>query len=545
MKKVNCTKLFSLMLISILLFWNVFPLVGLAGSFITPGTPIKPGQAISPGDPISGGDFLIPGDVFQPGDAINPGDSYNDGKNISSGTPILENFPLTNGTFIIPNAPPLPPNFVFGGDSFTPGDPISPGDPSGAGETSSGNVDGNGKAIEGGDPGSNGKAVEGGDPNGDGKAVEGGDPDGDGNAIEGGNPDGNGNAVEGGDPGGNGNAVEGGDPDGNGTGFEGGDPDASGNSVKNGNPGGEGNTSEGTAAESNPSVLNLFVSSTDTSRGPAGFMVGLLKDYKRYGLSFFDKIAQAGASYYAGFNFKDLGNGKYSVYGKNKLNNKISDWFYQRYKTYKFDGNEAHFGPNSRHIGKSRFDSFFESKSIGGGAGFWGNTKNSLVKSLNESWNPASKSFWKFSNSLKLGGPVNAVLSSFNSIYDYGFGDDPIKRSKGIGSTDFAATLTTDVAIGVGSTAIGSVASSMAAGALAGSAVPVVGTAVGAVVGLGAGLTTTYLINGTATGRRLKAGATKLIKNAYDGGVDLAKKGAKAVSDGVSSAFKRIGGLFG
>jgi hypothetical protein len=521
MKKINKTKFLSLMLLSILLFWNVFPAVSLAGSFITPGTPIKPGQAISPGNPISGGDFLVPGDVYQPGDAIVPGNSYNDGKNISSGTPILENFPLTNGTFIIPNAPPLPPNFVFGGDSFTPGDPISPGDPSGAGETSSGNVDGNGEAIEGGNPGGNGNVIEGGDPNGDGKAIEGSNPDG------------------------NGNAVAGGDPDGNGNGIEGGDPDGSGSAVESGDSSAEGNASEGTAIESNPSVLNLFVSSTDTNRGTAGVMVGLLKDYKRYGLSFFDKIAQAGASYYAGFDFKDLGNGKYSVYGKNKLNNKISDWFYQRYKTYKFDGNEAHFGPNSRHIGASRFNSFFESKSIGGGAGFFGNTKNALLKSLNESWNPASKSFWKFSNSLKLGGPVNAVLSSFNSIYDYGFGDDQIKRSKGIRSTDFAATLTTDVAIGVGSTAIGSVASSMAAGALAGSAVPVVGTAVGAVVGLGAGLTTTYLINGTATGRRFKAGATKLIKNAYDGGVDLAKKGAKAVSDGVSSAFKRIGGLFG
>jgi hypothetical protein len=193
---------------------------------------------------------------------------------------------LTNGTFIIPNAPPLPPNFIFVGDSFTPGDPISPGDPSGAGETSSGNVDGNGKAIEGGNPGSNGKAVEGGDPNGDGKAVEGGDPDGDGNAIEGGNPDGNGNAVEGGDPDGNGKGIEGGET------------------------GDNGNASEGNTGEGNPPLITTFLSTTDTSRGPFGVFTGALNDYKRYGLDFFDKISQAAAAGYAGLKFNELQSGK-------------------------------------------------------------------------------------------------------------------------------------------------------------------------------------------------------------------------------------------
>ncbi|MGM0831157.1 MAG: hypothetical protein ACQEWF_24375 [Bacillota bacterium] len=524
MKKVDFTKLTSLLVVSFLLFWSFFPVVGYA--FITPGKSYQPGKAITPGKsyqpgvPIGGGTFLVPGEVYQPGDTYTPGKTYNGGKTTNPGTPILVNFPLTNGTFIIPNVPPLPPNVIFGGESFAPGDSITGGTPSQPGDS---DVDGNGKELEGGNVDADGNPIEAGNPEGNGNPIEGGDPNGSGNFDANSNPLKGGEAGSGGNPSSDGEASQG-----NGT-------------TIGTNP----STGEVNQGETTPSVLNLFVGSTDSSRGIVGTIVGGLKDYKRYVLGFADKLAQAGATYYAGFKFNDLENGKYSVSGKNKLNNKISDWFYQRYKTYKFNGEDAHFGPYSRHIGESRFNDFLKSKSLGGGVGFWGNMKDATVKSLNESWNPASKSFWKFSNSLKLGGPVNAVLSSFNSVYDYGFGDDPLKRGKGLGSTDFAASLTTDVAIGVGSTAIGSVASSMAVGALAGSTVPVVGTAIGAVVGLGAGLTTTYLINGTATGRRLKEGTTKLIKKTYDGGINLAKKGAKAVSDGVSSTFKRIGGLFG
>ena len=68
----------------------------------------------------------------------------------------------------------------------------------------------------------------------------------------------------------------------------------------------------------------------------------------------------------------------------------------------------------------------------------------------------------------------------------------------------FAAELTTEVAIGVGSTAIGSLSSSVTAGALAGSVVPGLGTVVGAALGLFAGLGVNYLINGTTRGKKIQ-----------------------------------------
>ena len=491
------------MLTFTILFWNIFPVVSMAGTFITPGESFKPGQAITPGEAISGGEFLVPGDVFKPGQAIKPGESYNGGQVSNSGKPILENFPLNNGTFIIPNAPPPVPNFVFGGESFTTGGPITPGTPPGQG-----------------------KSIEGGSGDGSGDTIEGGSGDGTGDTIEGGSGDGNGDTVEGGSGDGTGGTIEGGSGDGNG----------GKNSINN----------------APPSLVNLWVKSSDGERGLIGHLIGGLKDVKTYLLGFGDKMAQAGVSYYAGFKFKDLGNGNYSIYGKEKINNKIGQWFYERYKSYKIDGKDAFFGPKSRHVGQAKINDFLDSKSLKGKVGIWENMGKNTVKSLKESWVPFSKSFWKPSNMLKLGGPVNVALSSFNSIYDYGFGDDASKRGKGLASTDFAASLTTDVAIGIGSTAIGSVASSAATGMLVGSAVPVVGTAVGAVVGLGVGLLTTYAINGTATGRRIKAGATKAIKGAYDWGVDKAKSGydfvktnTKTLSKGMGWTMKKIGGLFG
>ncbi len=41
-------------------------------------------------------------------------------------------------------------------------------------------------------------------------------------------------------------------------------------------------------------------------------------------------MAQTGVSYYADFRFNDLGNGYYSIYGKEKINNKIGDCFYKQ-----------------------------------------------------------------------------------------------------------------------------------------------------------------------------------------------------------------------
>ncbi|TMU82724.1 hypothetical protein FGG79_20805 [Bacillus sp. BHET2] len=561
---LNITRVFSLMLTFTILFWNVFPVVSMAaGTFITPGESFKPGQAITPGEAISGGEFLVPGDVFKPGQAIKPEESYNGGQVSNSGKPILENFPLNNGTFIIPNAPPPVPNFVFGGESFTTGGPITPGTHPDSGKSiEGGSGDGTGDAVEGGSGDGTGDAVEGGSGDGTGDAIEGGSGDGTGDTIEGGSGDGTGDTIEGGSGDGTGDTIEGGSGDGTGDTIEGGSGDGTGDTVEGGSGDGTGGTIEGGSGDGNggknsinnapPSLLNLWVKSSDGERGLIGNLIGGLKDVKTYILGFGDKMAQAGVSYYAGFKFKDLGNGNYSIYGDEKINNKIGQWFYERYKSYKIDDKDAFFGPKSRHVGQAKINDFLDSKSLKGKAGFWRNMGKNTMKSLKESWVPFSKSFWKPSNMLKLGGPVNVALSSFNSIYDYGFGDDASKRGKGLASTDFAATLTTDVAIGIGSTAIGSIASSAATGALVGSTVPVVGTAIGAVVGLGAGLLTTYAINGTATGRRIKAGATKAIKGAYDWGVDKAKSGydfvktnTKTLSKGMGWTLKKIGGLFG
>jgi hypothetical protein len=535
MKKVNSTKLFSLMLISILLFWNVFPLVGLAGSFITPGTPIKPGQAISPGDPISGGDFLVPGDVFQPGDALVPGDSYNDGKNISSGTPILENFPLTNGTFIIPNAPPLPPNFIFVGDSFTPGDPISPGDPSGAGETSSGNVDGNGKAIEGGDPGSNGKAVEGGDPNGDGKAVEGGDPDGDGNAIEGGNPDGNGNAVEGGDPDGNGTGFEGGDPDGNGNASEGGDPGNSGNGMESGNSDANGKTSAGD-----------YTTESILSSGLA-----FIKGAKRWGTDMLfaaDDIVQGLVAHSAGYKFVQDGSKNWKLLGDRKLDNKVSQWFLDRFN--------KDINPGKRNFNNFKKNEFLDGKKLNG---FISNLK----KSVRDKWVPFYKkteeikkkgwmkpqyaSKWTFNKSvfkplqmIKGSAPVNFALTTGQTFIDYTVGS---KKSM-FNTSDFYADLSADLTIGAGTTLVGSIVGSAAAGAVGGSVVPGLGTAVGAVAGIGVGVGSYFFMESRA-GKALKRGIRKGYKKAYDFVGNTGKKIGNKVSELGDKLKSGLGGIFG
>ncbi|GIN88501.1 hypothetical protein J6TS2_48870 [Heyndrickxia sporothermodurans] len=302
-----------------------------------------------------------------------------------------------------------------------------------------------------------------------------------------------------------------------------------------------GSSSQG--GNSSPSIFSLLFKSSDSERGILGNILGGIRDYKTYILGFADKVAQAGAAGYAGFGFTDKGNSRYGVTGKNQLDNKIANWFYERYRGYKFNGEETAFGPQSRHIGSARQEAFFKSKRIG-------NIGNSVKGALNESWNIFSKDFYKAKNMVKLNGPVNVVLSSVNNLIDYSKWGS--KSKLGYASTDFAADLTVDTAIGVGSTALGALASSAAAGAIAGSTVPVVGTIVGAGVGLLVGGVTTYLINGTATGRRLKKYVRDGVKYVYDGVVSGVKSASKVVTKkvkdigkGVSSAFKKLGGLFG
>jgi hypothetical protein len=139
-------------------------------------------------------------------------------------------------------------------------------------------------------------------------------------------------------------------------------------------------------------------------------------------------------------------------------------------------------------------------------------------------------------NIAKLNGPANVILSSANSLIDYSsLGKN---ASTGYASTDFAADLTTDVAVGVGITALSSLAGSVAAGAVVGTAIPIpiVGTLVGAGVGLLVGVGASLLIN-TEWGRAAKKFVRDGVKSVYDGAVHAAKGIWNAGSDFVGSLF--------
>ncbi len=256
-------------------------------------------------------------------------------------------------------------------------------------------------------------------------------------------------------------------------------------------------------------------------------------------------------SSYAGFGFTTSKKpNMHGVGGNNGYNNKLLDYLYQRYKSYTYNDGAAHFGPYSRHIGTDRANAFLDGKKLRPfNKSLISHVGDSLKTSLKNSWSPFSsnilkpsiilkpkewfksgiinKDFFAKSNMLKLSGPIGYLTTAANSIYDYGWG---AKKDTGILSTNFAADLTTDLGIGVISTGVGSVASSLAAGAVAGSVVPGVGTVIGAAAGLAGGLVTTYLINGTATGRNLKKKVSNGIKKAYDW---------------VGGGLKKLGGLFG
>ncbi|UOQ83628.1 hypothetical protein [Gracilibacillus salinarum] len=555
MKKRKNNRRISIVLIAVILFWNVLPVVGVAANFITPGQAITPGESITPGDPISGGEFIAPGEVYDYGEAYNDGTPAEAGGGLSSGEPIIEGDPSSNGQFIAPNAPPSF-SIIVAGDAIQPGDSIQSGNQNGAGNAGS-----NGNAVEGGsgsdsgEAGSNGSGINGGDGNSTGSAIESGQSGSNGSNTEGGQAINGGDGTSSGSGDANGNAVDGNNSNSNGNGNGSGDAlnggnAANGNAVDgnsssggdavsgNGTQGGNGTNGNATEDGEPPSVLNLLFGSTKDSDSIIDTVSNVAGDVKKYVLSFGDSVAQGLIATGAGFKFKELADGKYAVYGKNSLNSSIGNWFYERYKSYNFNGSNAEFGPNARRVGEARYNAFMQSKNLRGTGGLLGTVGSATKSSLNSSWNAFSKSFYKPSNMLKLGGPVGVALTSVSSVSKF---SDGFTDFSGLASTDFAASLTTDVGIGVASTAIGSVASSAAAGALAGSVVPGLGTVIGAGVGLFAGFATTYLINGTATGRKIKSAVTNTIKKGYDGIV----KGANAIKDGISSGISKLGSLFG
>ncbi|QHS24158.1 hypothetical protein GWK91_15170 [Virgibacillus sp. MSP4-1] len=531
MKRYRVQRSMAIIIIGFITFWNLFPIVSYA-SFITPGTPITPGETITPGEPIEGGEYIIPGEVLPYGDPIQEGEFKN------SGEPIIEGEPINEGLFMIPNVPEFPAYQPIGGDAVSPGSPIQSGSsPQSGNGLEGGNATSPGSPINGGNAGAGGSATEGGNLNtGDtlngGSAINGGNQSGAGEAPASGNP------VNGGDASQGGHAVDG-------NAINGGDGPSSGS---------DGHGSAGNAGEGDiepKSFLNIALQSTDGSQGLYGHITGFFKDVKNYGLKFADDLAQGAASIYAGFQFRQLENGNYSVKGKNKLNNRLSNWFYDRYRQYTFNGESKEMGPKVRYIRQDRMNAFLSSKSIpnaGTMSGLLKNSAQSAKSAVNQSWNVFSKGFWKPSSSVKLGGPAGIILNSAGSIYDHSNGFSDLG---GLATTDFAASFTTDAAIGVASTAAGSAASAMASGAVAGSVVPGVGTIIGAAAGLGVGIATSYFFNGTNVGGRIKKGITKGIKKGYDAiaggvkkGVGAAKEAATWAKDKVSSAFSKLGGIF-
>ncbi len=464
-------------MIAILLMWNVFPVVTYAaGTFIKPGKALTPGESYAPGQAIQGGQFIAPGQVYEPGDA------YNKGKAAVSGQPILPNSPLSSGIFIIPNATVPPPGSVLwhmdgleSGNAVQGGGPVNGGNgyPSGEGPNS-------GQAAEAGKGLNGGQAAESGEGPDGGKATDGGD---------------------------------------------------------DGNDGG-GNT---------PSLLNTLVKTTDGERGWFSHVTGFFDDFKTYGLGFLNRdVAGAALSMMAGFKIEKIAGTKdgYRVSGQKNL--KIFDSLYQRYKGYDVNGSDRSLGIHTKRIKEKTFNAFLQSKEL-----IPKNMKlstfmaNSVKSGIIDGWSPLTKkaftslSSWKDgsafnkafvskSNMIKMNGPLNYALAAAGTLWDY----SPIGNNskQGYASSDFFTDLSTEVAIGVGSTAIGSIASSVTTGALAGSVVPGLGTVAGAAAGLLAGIGTAVFINRTSLGKGIKKGI---------------KSGFKFVYSKIGKGFGKVGELFG
>ncbi|MDI3311271.1 MAG: hypothetical protein QJR05_07560, partial [Thermoanaerobacterium sp.] len=475
----------------------------------------------------------------------------------ASGRPILPKSPYQNGAFIIPNEPPVPPGSLYWqlrnletGSTLQGGTPINGGNSSVGGQGPNG-----GQGISGGQGANRGQSINGGQgPNG-GKGINGGQGPNGGRAQNGGQGINGGHGSNGGQSINGGQAPNGVPAQNSGQGVNGGHGPNGGQGINAGQgpnssqglSGGQGPNANSGQQEKIPSLLNIFIKTTDGERGNFGHIYGFFSDFKTYGLGLFlnSKLAGGALSWIAGFKFEKIeGTSNYKVYGKNKLNHKLLDRLYQKYKNYGFNGEEKTLGPNSRRISEARYNAFLKSKKLRTtDLSIHAYVKQSLKTALHDGWNPFTKSainpknwfngnafnknFFAKSNIFKMSGPVSYLMASAGTVYDYGWGKNV---NKGFGSTDFAADLTTEVAFGVGTTTIGSIASSVATGALAGSLVPGFGTVIGAGAGLLAGVVTSYLINGTATGRKVKKVVSKGIKWAYDG---------------VVSGFRKLGGLFG
>ena len=508
-------KIAALSLIAILLFWNVFPVVTYAGEFIKPGKAITPGKSFEPGQAIQGGQFIAPGQVYEPGEAYDPG------KAAVSGQPILPNSPLNNGVFLIPNAtPPLPGSLLWQLNGMDPGNALQGGNP-----VNGGNVDSNGKGPDGGQAVETGKG-----PNG-GQAVDTGEGPNGGKAADSGEGPNGGKAADTGDGPDGGKATE------SGKGPDGGKATDAGDA----SDGGE------AAEEKTPSLLNTLIKTTDGERGWFSHVTGVFDDFKTYGLGFINRdVAGAALSMMAGFKIEKIAgtNDGYRVTG-NK-NSKLLDSLYQRFKSYDVNGSARSLGNHTKRIKEKTYNAFLQSKGLKPkDMKLTTFMANSFKSDLVDGWSPLSKkaftslSSWKDgsafnkafvskSNMIKMNGPLNYAMAAAGTLWDY---SPTGKNSKqGYASSDFFADLSTEVAIGVGTTAVGSVLSSMTAGALAGSVVPGLGTVAGAAVGLFTGLGAAVIINRTSVGKSIKNGI---------------RSGFKFVYSKIGKGLGKVGELFG
>lgn len=528
MKEGRAThRIAALIMIAILLFWNVYPLVSFAGGFITPGKAIDYGKVMAPGKAIQGGKFIVPGQVYQPGTAMTPGEAAAGQPNSPSGQPILPASPSMIGTFIIPNATPIPSGAVYWQLRGL--------------ET--------GQAVKGGTANSGGKGSASGSALKGGGSVEGGNgPAGsqvliDGQAATGGHPSANGTGMNGGQGPAGAQVIDGGKSSAEGTAANGGKLSADG-TVPGSKPGQNTESGGNQGASGDGSPGGFFAQIHDVGKKAKKLFVTYPKK--------FGEILDGSLSIFAGFKITDLetasGNKNlYKILGKTTFTkvdakNPLTMWLNLRYQNYLESFKESKLVlrngilRSGTEVKAKKINKFFQS-----------NTKFNTVlakigKDFSDNWNPFSnpfnpankglgkvfnKEFFKLSKVAKGSGLGNVLLATGGRIIDYA-----TDSKKSFKSTDFAAGITTDVAFGVGSTAVSAGAGWLAtAGAAAafGSVIPGVGTAVGAIVGLGIG----FFLE-SRRGKKIKGFVEKGIKKGFDW---LVGKG--------SSIKKGLAGIFG
>ncbi|WP_394238875.1 hypothetical protein [Niallia oryzisoli] len=503
-------KIAALSMIAILLVWNVFPVFAYAGEFMKPGKAITPGKSFAPGQAIQGGQFIAPGEVYEPGEAYDPG------KAAVSGQPILPKSPLNNGVFIIPNATaPLPGSILWQLNGMEQGNALQGGAP-----VNGGNGVSNGKGPNGGQVMDTGKGPNGGQAADAGKGLNGGQAADAGEGPNGGKAADTGDGTDGGKATESGKATDAGDA-----------PD-----------GGE------AEEEKTPSLLNTLVKTTDGERGWFSHVTGIFDDFKTYGLGFLNRdVAGAALSMMAGFKIEKIAGTTdgYKVTGQK--NSKLFDSLYQRYKGYDVNGSDRSLGTHTKRIKESTFNQFLQSKELRPkGMKLSTFVANSIKSGVIDGWSPFTKkiftspiksfkdrslfnkAFISKSNMIKMNGPLNYAMAAAGTLWDYS--PEGNNSKKGYFSSDFFTDLSTEVAIGVGSTAIGSIASSVATGMVAGSVVPGLGTVAGAAAGLLAGLGTAVFINRTSLGKGIKNGI---------------KSGFKFVYSNIGKGLGKVGGLIG